>query len=237
MARRILAFLFVAAVLPLFAADVSFEGHTVSVSGHASLLVPPDAAIISFTLEVREPVMANIARKANDLAAELSGELSKAGVQSPLVQDGSADIYSELNWESQRLEYVLSLRLRCVLEDLSRLDKVLKVLESPPSKGPGMKISYYGINYTCKDPTAYLARLREKAMNDAGTKAEKAAASHGLKLGKLLDWSDSDPTAGYMWGTYGEWDFSAEDAGGKNPLPRVTLGYDVQVIYETLPEL
>ncbi len=235
--KRLLVFsLSLAAVLPLFAADVSFEGHTVSVNGHASLLVLPDAATVEFSIEIRASDMSKIIAKANDLTAEITKELRKAGVDQPLIQSGPADIYSELNYESQRLEHVYGLRLDCAVDDLSKVDDILVVLAATSSESEDSKISSYTVNYFVKDPSVYLPQLQEMALADAKTKAEQTAAAHGLKAGEILNSDHTEPYSGYLsvWDPYSSWDFSAKDMGGKSSLPRVPLAYEISATFKLI---
>jgi len=234
MARRILAFLFFASVLS--AAQIYLADSTAYVTGKSSILVLPDAATVEFSIEIRESDMSKIIAKSTDLTAEITKELRKAGIDQPLIQSGPVDIYSELNWESQRLEYVYGLRLDCAVDDLSKVDDILVVLAATSSESEGSKISSYTVNYFVKDPSVYLPQLQEMALADAKTKAEQAAAAYGLKAGEILDSNYSEPYSGYLsvWDPYSSWDFSAKDMGGKNSLPRVALAYEISATFKLI---
>ena len=230
--KRFIPLLLIAAVL--FAADVSMEDSTLYVTGRASILVLPDAAAAEFGIEIREIDVENITTLAHDMVASIAKEFGKAGIDQPIIQQGPADIYTELNWESQRVEYVYGLRLNCAVDDLSKVDKLLGILASASSKTEGSRISSYTINYFVKDPEQYVEKLHEMAMTDAKAQAQKAASAHGLKLGELKYSSQSEPFTGYMsvWDPYTSWDFDAEDLGGKSTLPRVALGYEISATFK-----
>ncbi|MBA7665011.1 hypothetical protein ES703_73077 [subsurface metagenome] len=232
--KKVLPFLLLAAALS--AAQIYLADSTAYVTGKSSILVLPDAATVEFRIEIRESDMSKVIAKANDLTAEITKELRKAGVDQPLIQSGPADIYTELNWESQRLEHVYGLRLDCAVDDLSKVDDILVVLAATSSESEGSRISSYTVNYFVKDPSVYLPELQKMALADAKTKAEQASAAHGLKAGEILDSNYSEPYSGYLsvWDPYLSWDFSAKDMGGKNPLPRVALVYEISATFKLI---
>lgn len=230
--KKIIAMVLAATALPLMAAEVSFEDNTVSAEGYATLYVLPDMAVINFTIEVREPRMGNLFKEAMAHVEELSKELDKLGVKEPLVTEGSGSIYSELDWESERLEHELSIGMRCVVTDLDMLDKVVGMIYELPSKTPDRKVSFYDIMCTVKDPSVYSSQLQEKAFEEAKETAEQAAAAHGRSIGDLIRYSYSPPWTGYMWGPQEAWEFDAEDVGGASVLPRIAVSYSVIVAYE-----
>jgi uncharacterized protein YggE len=234
MARRILALLFFASALP--AAQIYLADSTAYVTGKSSILVLPDAATVEFSIEIRAGDMSKVIAKSNDLIAEITKELRKAGVDQPLIHSGPADIYTELNWESQRLEHVYGLRLDCAVDDLSKVDDILVVLATASSESEDSKISSYTVNYFVKDPSVYLPRLQEMALARAKTKAEQAAAAYGLKAGEILNSDHTEPYSGYLsvWDPYSSWDFSAKDMGGKSSLPRVALAYEISATFKLI---
>lgn len=232
--RKVLPLLLFAAALS--AAQISLADSTAYVTGKSSILVLPDAATVEFRIEIRASDMSKLIAKANDLTAEITKGLRKAGVDQPIIQSGPADIYSEFAWESQRLEHVYGLRLDCAVDDLSKVDDILVVLAATSSESEGSKISSYTVNYFVKDPSVYLPELQEMALADAKTKTEQAAAAHGLKAGEILNSDHSDPYSGYLsvWDPYSSWDFSAKDMGGKNSLPRVALSYEISATFKLI---
>jgi uncharacterized protein YggE len=235
MARRILAFLLFATALPLGAANVYLGDSTVSVDGYALLMVLPDAAVLNFRIEVRDPELARIVNKANDFAKGIGAELRKAGIALPVVQNAMGDIYSEFNYEAQRMEYQYGLRMQVEIEDLGLLQKALKVLQDAPSTPEGLKIGYYEINYTLKDPYAYLSDLSQKAIEDAKKDAEKAASASGMKLGELISVGYGRPGLGYSWDPYMDLGASPQDMVGKDPSPRLLLRYEISATYKLVP--
>jgi len=220
------------AIIPIYAAEISFVDSTVSAEGFATAYVLPDMAVINFTLEIRESRMGNLFNQAMKVAEGLSAELKKAGVEEPLTIEGGGSIYSELDWQSERIEHELSVNLRCVVEDLGKLDKAVDIIYAYPSDEPGQKTSFYDVTYGVKDPSIYLDELSGKAIADAREDANTLAQAHGKTLGDIIVLSESPPWVGYSWGYTSEWDFSAEDLAGSSKLPRVSVGYSVMVTYE-----
>jgi uncharacterized protein YggE len=232
--KRFIPLLFLA--VALYGAQISFEANTVSVMGVSSVLVLADAANVEFRVEIRETDMSRFTGKANELSAEITKELRKIGIDHPLIQNGPADIYTELNWESQRLEYLYGIRLGFPIEDISKVDQVLAILASASSKSQGSKLSSYVVNYFLKDPGIYLPKLQEMALADAEAKAAQAASAHGLNVGELTDCGESAPYANYLpvWDPYSSWDFATQDLGGKSTLPRVALGYNISATFKLI---
>ncbi|MBN2379445.1 SIMPL domain-containing protein [candidate division WOR-3 bacterium] len=230
--KKVTAVVLAVAALHLVAAEVSIQDNAVSAEGYANLYVLADMAVINFTVEIREPQMSKLFSEAMKLAEELSGELSKLGIKQPLVTEGSGSIYSELDWESERMEHELSINLRCIIDDIGMLDKVVETIYQIPGKTPGRKISFYDVMYTLKDPSIYLEQLQKKALADARLKAQLVVQAYERSIGDIIKFSDSAPWTGYMWGPQGGFELDAEDMGGSSRLPRVAVGYSIMVTYE-----
>jgi len=232
MIRKALAILTIAGLVPLAAAEVSFKDNSVTGTGHASVLMLADVAIIGMTVEITATEMAGITAKATEAVSKLGAELVKAGVSKPLIYNGSGTLFGQINYDSQRLEYKHTFNVACALDNLSLVDKVLAIIESETGDSPA-KISVTEINYTLKDIKPYIAELREKALKEARAEAEETARAYGKSVGELVTAIETSYTANYL--TYNPpytFDFNAEDMDSKSTLPRTTVGIDVVATYE-----
>ena len=230
--KKILAIAFVLVSLPLWGENVTTTDTSVTSSAQSSIFVMPDAATIDFSIEIRQSKVDNIMARADEVMTQIKKGLEKQGFKYPLAYAGNMSLYSELDYQSNQLQYKLTVYLRCVVEDLSVLNKALDMIVTPYINDPDVKSYISGISYIVKNPAVYYPELREKALATAKTDAENEALALGAKLGDPIYFSESAPLPGdYMYYPYSGWRFDTQDKAQGTPLPRILVTYDVYVTY------
>lgn len=229
--KRFIAVLMLAAVLPVWAASISFEDNTVSVTSEASMYVEPEVATVDFYLKVTSSDPQHITGKARNAAEELYADLKRTGVTEPLVQGSAMDIYTDVDWNTQRPSYQLTLSLRCVVDDLGDLDKVIEKITDQDFSSPDVSSALSMITYSVRDIETYREQLVDLALENAGAKAQAAAAELGRGIGDMVYFDGGEPLSDYMWYPYYPWQYSTQDMG-RGDAPRIMIGFSVSATYE-----
>ncbi|MDO6967088.1 SIMPL domain-containing protein [Rhizobium alvei] len=164
------------------------------VSGEAQAAVAPDQAIMTFAV-VREAKTAREALDANnDAMAKVLAELKKLKIADRDLQTSGFSVepqyfYPEDNdgrnkppeLTGYRISNTLTIRLRDINQTGAVLDRVVT-----------LGVNQGGdIRFVNEDPSKAIAKARAEAMKDAKAKASVLAEAAGVKLGRVLEISET----------------------------------------------
>jgi uncharacterized protein YggE len=182
-------------VLPnLAAADEPFQRRMV-VTGEGEAAAAPDIALLSLTV-MREASTANEALEANSsamqdvIAAVKAFGIEDRDIQTAGIQINPRYAYSTGSDGAQQGKLVgyqvlntLSLRIR----DVGKTGEIL-------DKAVSLGVNQGGnVQFTNEDPSDTLDEARRKAVADAISKARVLSEAAGIKLGRVIEISDSMP--------------------------------------------
>jgi len=185
--RHALAFVLTIACAPLLAAPALAQSDfppAISVTGEASISVPPDlaqldAGVASDGKTAREASEANNGAMAKVLAA-----LKTAGVDDKDVQTSRLSLQPQYApnrpGPSSITGYRASNRVTIKLHDVGKVASVIDALVGAGANDVG------NVNFTVSKASELLDQAREKALADARRKAEIYARAAGVALGAPL---------------------------------------------------
>lgn len=186
----------IAAALMLWLASTSFvcaqedirHLRSISVSGTAEVLVPPDEAVLTVAVDSKDRDL-NVARTQNDGRVRKLVALAKeAGVEEKHIQTSALTMEPEYSEEKipKFLDFKVSQTLVVELLDLSKYDNLMtNVLHAGVNRVDELQ-------FIVAEPRKYRDEARSKALTAAHEKAVAMAAALGQTIGKPLEINEGD---------------------------------------------
>lgn len=229
----ILSILAIVATVFVFKGQRSYDENTISVSGTAEVSGAPDIATFSFTVsEVAnnpEEAQGVISKKVDSILAGLN----ELNISDDDIQTDSYTINPRYEWSRSvdpkiavdgtsyipegrqvLIGYDVQQSVSVTLRDLDRAAEALTLFAAQ-----GVE-NLYGPQFEIDEPEALEEQARLEAIADAKAKAERLAKDLGVKLGKIVSFSEGGngyyPMANYA---RSEMAFSMDSAGSAPELP------------------
>jgi hypothetical protein len=167
------------------------ESHTVTVTGEGKVTAVPDIATVNLSVVSESKTVAAVTKdntvKMNGVIASMKelGIDAKDMVTSGYNLNPKYD-YSP-NGNAKIIGYTLNQTLTLKIRDLNKVDQVL-------DKGTTLGTNQvYGLAFALDDDSKVKSDARDKAFADARSKAEVMAKAAGVKLGKVITFSENTP--------------------------------------------
>jgi len=173
--------------------------RTLAVTGTAEVSVQPDICYISFGVETFHKKSAREAYRANaELMTALSAAVKAAGIAAKDIQTSGFTVTPQYRYEDATRK-----RLFDGYRVYHSLDVNVRDLERPSAVlDAGMNAGATQVNnvtFAVENPKKYTADARVEAVKAAQAKAQTMADLTGVKLGKPITISESEPGG---WGQY-----------------------------------
>jgi len=157
----------------------------ISVTGEASVSVPPDLATVDGGVSIDARTAREAAEAANSAMTKVLAALKAAGIEDKDVQTSRLSLlpqYASPNRPGPNTltGYRAGNRVTVKLRDVSKVASVIDTLVGAGANEIG------GINFSVASASRLLDEAREKAMADARRKAEIYARAAGVTLGAPL---------------------------------------------------
>jgi hypothetical protein len=201
----------------------------VQVAGVGEVKAQPDTAQIRIGVETDSETAQDAMEENNIRATQVISELKSLGIESKDIQTSNFSIRSTYDDDNRsitgyRVGNVVTVTIRNLEQAGELLDKVVQVGAN----------QIYGISFTVDDPTELIEQARERAMDDAKSKAQQLAKLGGASLGDVLLISENTRvTEVFREVNMG---LSTESQAQAPAVPieagEQTFGLNVQVIYE-----
>ncbi len=195
-------FILVISLVSLFSTAALAHDHTppprqITVTGKATLQVPPDKATVRFAIITKDK-KAEKARETNELISkEVLNSVRELGVTEQNMQLESLNINEEQKYNSKTQTYEADgyKASRSFVVELRDLDKLAGIIAAVISHGSN---DLSGVEYGLKDPMALRAQALKEATTHAAEKADLMLAPLGEKRGQVLSIDEvSDRFIGY----------------------------------------
>jgi uncharacterized protein len=200
------------------------------VSGTGEVTVVPDVAILTLGVEAQEKTVKEAQSEAASTMAAVVAVLKTNGVADKDIQTQWYNISAVTKWiedtnEQITIGYKVTNMVTAKIRDISKAGTIIDAV----AEAGGDLTRINSISFTVDDPTAYYNQAREKAMQDAKTKAEQMATLAGITLGKPTYISES---GGYIPTPYYLKDY-AEGSSASTPISagELDITLTVQVGY------
>lgn len=174
--------------------------NVISVSGQGEVFSVPDIAEISFSAQIEGKSVADAQKKVTDIINPSIEFLKKSGVaekdikttgynaypQYNYVKDGTdTTIYPPLPGKRVLSGYNVTQTITVKVRDTDKVGAIIDGL------GKLKVTDLSGPNFSIDDDNAIKAEARKKAIDDAKSKAEKLANDLGVKLVRIVSFSEN----------------------------------------------
>lgn len=167
---------------------VPVERNVISVSGEGKVVGKPDVATIDLGTVTERQTVAAAQQENNKVMDQLIAKLKEAGIESKDIQTTSYNVFPNYDWTNNRQvlrSYSVTQNVHVKIRDLAKIGDIIGMAGTLGANQIG------GIAFTVDEPEALKAEAREKAIKDAREKAEALAKATGIKLDRIVSFSES----------------------------------------------
>lgn len=211
--------------------------YTITIDGEGKVNAIPDIAQISLGVTTDNQKVAEAQKENTSKVNDLMKSLKAAGIDDKDIKTSNYNIYPKYDYTNGRQNltgYTVSQSLDVKIRNL---DSVGSIIESAGKLGANQVGS---LSFTIDDPEVIKQQAREKALLNAKEKAGDLAKVAGVKLGKLVSFTENANSSGPIY--YDSYKLSAPTGmGGAEaaPAPAIAPGsqdvvVNVTVTYEVL---
>ncbi|MDH5533122.1 MAG: SIMPL domain-containing protein [Candidatus Pacebacteria bacterium] len=232
----LMVFKYVGPVPLSISSTVAQKQNLFTSSGTAELETIPDEAGVSLGINVQKPTVALAQDEANRVINSISDRLKSMGIDKEDIKTQNYSIYPDYNYENGNRDikgYSVTANLAVKLTDFDKLNAVIDMATAEGANQVG------GINFSLstEKEKELKKQARVEAIEDAKESAEELARLSGVKLGKVVDVSESrggGPMPYYGGGAKLMMADMAESAPTSIEPGSATYSYSVTLSYETL---
>lgn len=210
------------------------QQHSISINSEGKVISKPDIAKINLGYSVEKKTVADAqndnTQKINKIITLLKKDFN---IDEKDIKTSNYSINPQYNWDEgkQTLRaYKVRQNVNIKVRDLVQVGKILEIAGQTGLNQIG------GLSFEIDDPEKLKQEARIIALKNAKQKAKDLSDLAGVKLGKIISFSESDyqPTPQPMYRAY-----AMEEAGRGGAAPAVEAGsneiiVNVTVVYEIL---
>jgi uncharacterized protein len=210
--------------------------RSVTVVGEGSVLIEPDIARANIGVEVVQATVQEAVAEAREIMEAVLAALEEAGVAAEDIQTSGYNIWAERNFggemgrsSEEQVRYRVSNNVSVTIRDL---EGVSTVLDAAIDAGAN---NVYGVSFSLDDPTTIESEAREKAVENALTKAEELAGLTDTEVGAVISISEViGQGGGYFAGNFAAGARDGLGGGGAGPIApgQLRLTMQLQITYE-----
>ncbi|OGF20752.1 hypothetical protein A2257_03195 [Candidatus Falkowbacteria bacterium RIFOXYA2_FULL_38_12] len=210
------------------------ERDVINISGEGKVTGIPDIATIQVGLITEKGDVKTAQKENTDKLNRLITTLKNLGVEDKDIQTSYYNIYPQYDWtdgKQQLRGYQVSQGVAIKIRNLSKIGDMLA------AAGEGGANQVSGLTFNIDDPEKLKQEARLKALANAKEKAEALAEAAGVKLGKVVSFSEySDSPADYrtMMDSYGAGGGEMKvaspviESGSIDIVVTATVGYEIK---------
>lgn len=204
---------------------------TITISGEGKVTAIPDIAMVRIGLTTEKKQVADAQKENTEKVNTIIKAFKDLKIEAKDMETSSYNIYPKYDYTesgTKLLGYEVSQQLTIKIRDLDNVGAILAKAGELGANQIG------GLEFTIDEPESLRQEAREKALENAKEKAEALADISGVKLGKIVSFSES---SGGVEPPYYRYDsmkaISAESAGGM-PSPDIQSGSLEISVYATV---
>lgn len=217
--------------------------NAITVSGKGEVFVKPDIATLSFSAVENAPSVADAQKKATDKISAVLDFLKKQSIAEKDIKTTGYNIYPKYDYQSSVCKqgycppsrqilsgYEVSQSVEVKIREISKSGAILSGI------GEFGVTNVSGITFSVDKEDDFKAEARKAAIDDAKAKADVLAKDLGVKLGKIISFSDE--SAGVIYPMYDKVMSAPMGMGGgvSAPVPVPTgenkISSNVSISYE-----
>jgi uncharacterized protein YggE len=207
---------------------VPLERNVISVSGEGKVVAPPDVAVADFGMSVERRTVAEAQRENTRVMNEFIAKLQEFGVDKKDVQTtsyGVNPLYDYTNGRTVLRGYAVSQNVHVKVRNLDKAGDLVGMAGELGLNQVG------SLSFTIDEPKALRAEAREMAIADAREQAESLARAAGVKLRRVISFSENG--GGVPMPYYYAKDMALE-AGNQAAAPTLAAGSTEIVVNATI---
>lgn len=197
--------------------------QTFTVAGEGKTYVKPDVAVTTLGVTTEGAESAEVVKENNEKMNAIIKAVKDLGIEDKDVQTSMYNLSPKYNYSRDKGSYLdgytLNQQITVKVRDFDKISSVLDVATQNGANQVG------NLQITVDDQELYKGEARQKAIEAAKEKAKEMAKESGIKLGKIVDISESYD--GYT--PYPVYDMQLESSvgkGGASVAPRIETGQE-----------
>ena len=222
--------------------------NTVTVSGHGETFAVPDVAEITFDISANKKTVPEAQKEVTEKMNAVIEAMKKAGIAEKDIKTVGYNIYPQYEYQtkavvcpfgsycppSQGTQVLIGYEARhSILLKVRKTEEAGSTLATLGSMGV---TNLSGINFTIDDEEKVKDDAREMAINDAKEKAEVLAKQLGVRLGRVVNFSESGDYPMY-YSKVALQSNGERDSAQSAPVPNIPAGEnqvnsDISITYE-----
>jgi len=160
----------------------------ITVSGEGKVTIKPDVALISIGVISESGTVAQAQKDNTDKMNKIVEALKKEfKIADKDLQTSNYSVNPKYDWSNQTQRIIGYTVSQNVSVKARNFDQIGNIIARAGELGSN---SVNGPDFTIDDPEAYRAQAREKAITQAKEKADVLAKQVGIKLGRIVDFSE-----------------------------------------------
>ena len=204
----------------------------ITVTGTAEVAGKPDTLRLDLSIQTRGDTVAKALDSANKLTARVQSSLTKNGVAAKDIQTSNLQVQPEYSYPNNSTPVIKGYTVsEGVSATLRNLGKAGGAITAAVSAG-GNAVQVNGISLDLEDNGKLLSSARDKAVDNAKTKAEQYAKASGRDLGAVVSITETvsdPPPVAYAASR------AMSDKDSASPVPiqagSETVGVTVTIVY------
>lgn len=203
---------------------------TITISGEGRVTAIPDIATISIGVTTEKKEVADAQKENTEKINKIVRELKELEIDDKDIKTSSYNIYPKYDYSEgggRLVGYVVDQQLTIKIRNLEIVGKILGKVAELGANQIG------GLQFTIDDQETLKQEAREKALANARGKAEALAKISGVKLGKIVSFSESSD--GYEpYPYYARAEAAYGFGGGESAAPNIQTGSLDIMVYATV---
>ena len=160
--------------------DVEAEGKVTAI---------PDTAEINLGIQVNKPTVEAAQKEANEKINKITNELKKQGIEEKYIKTINYSVYPEYDYRAGQkiVGYNVNVTLKIKVKDFEKINQVVDTATALGANQIG------GLSFTIDDEKLEELKMeaRKQAIEKAKDKAKEIANAGGLRLGRIVNISES----------------------------------------------
>lgn len=214
-----------------FIGRTSEAPHLITISGEGKVTAIPDIAVVMLGMQTEKKSVADAQRENTRVMNELQNRLKALAIPPDDVTTSQYSVYPQYDWNDGRQTlrgYQVNQEVTVKIRDFDKISPVLALVGELGLNQVG------GLNFSIDDPEQLRQEARISALAQAKRKAEALARAAGVRLGKIVSFSESGggvpPVPVYaLKGMGGDAAVAPEIApGSQDVVIMVTVSYELE---------
>ncbi len=191
--------------------------RTITVSADGKVLAKPDIGQINLGVSNEAKTVAEAQKQSTAAINKITDFLKKSGVEDKDAKTTNYSIYPVYDYTERKQTlrgYSVSQNIEVKIRDLAKSGDIIAGAAENGANIIG------GLSFTIDEPEALKAEAQKQAIEKARAKAKDLASKLGVRLGKLINFSEN----GYIPPVYYSKSAEALGIGGGSPAPSIPTG-------------